>query len=214
MRSLDSFVEHPYASAQNEEPGLHMGGSTPTSVTGLLMKWRNGDQQALQDLLPLVYSELRRIAWRRLQAERPHHTLQSTELVHEAYLRLVKSPAQEIENRLHFLAIASQLMRQILVDYGRKRRAGKRGGGCRITLNEAIAFQPNNELDVLVLDEALTTLAQMDAQQAKVVELRFFGGLSIEESSRVLGVSPATVKRDWATARAWLKREMEGTAPA
>lgn len=165
-------------------------------------------------MLPLVYGELRRIARRRLQGERPHHTLQSTDLVHEAYLRLVKSPPQEVENRLHFLAIASQLMREILVDYGRKRRASKRGGGCKITLNEALASAPNNEMDVLILDEALTSLSKLDAQQARVVELRFFGGLSIEESSEVLGISPATVKRDWVTARAWLKREMEGAAHA
>lgn len=193
-----------------------MSRGTPGSVTELLMKWRNGDKEALQALLPLVYGELRRIARRRLQAERPHHTLQSTDLVHEAYLRLVKSPPQEAQNRLHFLAIASQLMREILVDYGRRRRAGKRGGGCKITLNEALAStpNPNNEIDVLVLDEALTSLSKLDAQQAKVVELRFFGGLSIEESSEVLGISPATVKRDWVTARAWLKREMEGAAHA
>lgn len=193
-----------------------MSRGTPGSVTELLMKWRNGDKEALQALLPLVYGELRRIARRRLQAERPHHTLQSTDLVHEAYLRLVKSPPQEAQNRLHFLAIASQLMREILVDYGRRRRAGKRGGGCKITLNEALAStpNPNSEIDVLVLDEALTSLSKLDAQQAKVVELRFFGGLSIEESSEVLGISPATVKRDWVTARAWLKREMEGAAHA
>jgi RNA polymerase sigma factor (TIGR02999 family) len=201
-------------SAQNEQVEVVMSPATPGSVTELLVKWRGGDQEALQALLPLVYNELRRLARRRLQAERPHHTLQSTELVHEAYLRLAKSPPQEIENRLHFLAIASQLMREILVDYGRRRRASKRGGGCKITLNEAIVSAPNNELDVLVLDEALTSLSQLDGQQAKVVELRFFGGLSIEESSQVLGISPATVKRDWATARAWLKREIEGAAPA
>lgn len=187
---------------------------TPGPVTELLVKWSSGDKQALQALLPLVYEELRRIARRRLQAERPHHTLQSTDLVHEAYLRLVKSPPQEAANRLHFLAIASQLMREILVDYGRRRRASKRGGGCKITLNEAIASAPNNEIDVLVLDEALTSLSKLDAQQARVVELRFFGGLSIEESSEVLGISPATVKRDWMTARAWLKREMEGAERA
>jgi RNA polymerase sigma factor (TIGR02999 family) len=191
-----------------------MSSRSPGPVTELLVKWRQGDKEALQALLPLVYGELRRIARRRMQAERPHHTLQSTDLVHEAYLRLVKSPPQDVENRLHFLAIASQLMREILVDYGRKRRASKRAGGCKITLNEAIASAPNNEIDVLVLDEALTSLSKLDAQQARVVELRFFGGLSIEESSEVLGISPATVKRDWMTARAWLKREMEGAAHA
>lgn len=191
-----------------------MSSRSPGPVTELLVKWRQGDKEALQALLPLVYGELRRIARRRMQAERPHHTLQSTDLVHEAYLRLAKSPPQEVENRLHFLAIASQLMREILVDYGRKRRASKRGGGCKITLNEAIASAPNNEIDVMVLDEALTSLSKLDAQQARVVELRFFGGLSIEESSEVLGISPATVKRDWVTARAWLKREMEGAAHA
>ena len=190
-----------------------MNPATPGPVTQLLIKWRHGDQEALQALVPLVYAELRRLARKRLEAERPDHTLQSTDLVHDAYLRLVKSPPQQIENRLHFMAIASQLMREILVDYGRRRRANKRGGGCKITVNEAIAAAPVNEVDVMVLDEALTNLSKLDAQQARIVELRFFGGFSIEEASELLGISPATVKRDWVTARAWLKREMEGAAP-
>lgn len=191
-----------------------MNPAMPGPVTHLLVKWRHGDPEALQALVPLVYAELRRVARQRLQAERPYHTLQSTELIHEAYLRLVKSPPQKVENRLHFLAIASQLMREILVDYGRRRRANKRGGGCKITVNEAIAATPAHEVDVMVLDEALTNLSKLDAQQARIVELRFFGGLSIDEASEILGISPATVKRDWATARAWLKREMESAAPA
>jgi RNA polymerase sigma factor (TIGR02999 family) len=178
------------------------------SVSELLVKWRTGDQEALQVLVPLVYSELRRIAQHHLSQERPDHTLQSTALVHEAYLRLMKQGPAEIENRAHFLAVASRLMRQILVDHARGHRAAKRGGGYKIELSEASASQAGMNLDLVALDDALNELARLDAQQARIVELKFFGGLSIEDTAQVVGVSRTTIKREWATARAWLRREM------
>ena len=178
--------------------------SQPVSV--LLTKWRDGNQEALQALIPLVYQELRRIAQQHLKQERPGHTLQSTALVHEAYLRLMKQGPVDVEHRPHFLAVASRLMRQILVDHARGHRAAKRGGGIKLELNDAMnAYKPQN-LDLLALDNALNELAKMDPQQSRIVELRFFGGLSIDETAEIVGVSPTTVKREWATARAWLKR--------
>lgn len=162
--------------------------------------------------MPLVYGELRRVAHRFLQAEkRPNHTLRSTELVHEAYLRLVDQQPAELQNRAHFFAVSARLMREILVDYARSRRALKRGYGCTITLDHAVAPAQEQDLDVLALDDALNELDRCDAQQARIVELRFFGGLSIDETASVLQISPATVKRDWATARAWLYREVSRT---
>jgi len=185
-----------------------MNTASARPVSALLGKWKDGDQEALQALMPLVYEELRRIAHRHLRAERPDHTLRSTELVHEAYLRLVAQQPAELENRAHFFAIASRLMRQILVDYARSRRAAKRGYGCKVTLDQAVALPQKRDLDVLALDQALNELDRFDPQQARIVELRFFGGLSIDETSDFLKISPATAKRDWATARAWLYREM------
>jgi len=164
--------------------------------------------------MPLVYGELHRVAHRYLQRERPNHTLRSTELVHEAYLRLVDQQPSEFESRSHFIAVLALLMREILVDYARKHRAAKRGYGCKITLDPALAVPKEQELDVLALDDALKELERFDAPQARVVELRFFGGLSIDEVSDVLKISPATVKREWATARAWLYRELNRTAQA
>jgi RNA polymerase sigma factor (TIGR02999 family) len=151
---------------------------------------------------------LRRVAHYHLKNERPSHTLQGTALVHEAYLRLIKQGGAKIENREHFLAICALLMRQILVEYARKHRAAKRGGGEKETLLEGMALARGRSLDLLSLDTALNSLAKMDAQQSRVVELRFFGGLSIEETARVIGISPATVKRDWNMAKVWLAREM------
>lgn len=182
-------------------------------ITVLLERWKDGDSAALQDLLPIVYDELRRVAQRYLRSERTGHTLQSTALVHEAYLRLAQGNPRQFENRAHFFAVASNLMRQILVDYARSHRAAKRGGGAyKITLTDGLGVaagkEAASEFDVLALNEAMTGLAKLDAQQARVVELRFFGGLSIEETAAVMNISPATVKRDWATARAWLHREM------
>jgi RNA polymerase sigma factor (TIGR02999 family) len=189
------------------------GSSKP--VSELLIKWKGGDQQALQALMPLVYGELRRLAHRYLQAEkRPNHTLRSTELVHEAYLRLVDQKPSELQNRAHFFAVSARLMREILVDYGRSRQAIKRGNGCNISLDPILEVPKEQDLDVLALDDALKQLDHFDPQQARIVELRFFGGLSIDEVSSVLKISPATVKRDWATARAWLYRELDRTAQA
>ncbi|MGH8290603.1 MAG: sigma-70 family RNA polymerase sigma factor [Steroidobacteraceae bacterium] len=180
--------------------------STPAELFRL---WRSGDDDALHRLLPLVYEELRRVARRHLRGERADHTLQTTALVHEAYLRLMGQGAPEVHDRCHFVALTSHLMRQILVDHARARLAKKRDGGCRITLGEEVGATDPGEIDVLAVDEALRRLAALDPQQARAVELRYFGGLSIRETSEVLGVSEATVKRDWATARAWLHREIE-----
>jgi len=160
----------------------------------------------------LVYEELRRLAHRHLRNERAEHTLQSSALVHEAYLRLLGQDFPHWEGRTHFFAIAAQLMRQILVDYARNRKAAKRRDDCKITLDDVIELPQKRDLDVLALDDALRELARMDSQQARIVELRFFAGLSIQETSDVLEISPATVKRDWATARVWLYREMDRTA--
>jgi RNA polymerase sigma factor (TIGR02999 family) len=188
--------------------GVSMSESPSQPVSSLLHKWRAGDQEALQVLIPLVYQELRRIAQHHLRQERPDHTLQGTALVHEAYLRLMKQGPADIENRAHFLAVASQLMRQILVDHARAHRAAKRGGGLKLELQEGMAFQKAQDLDLIALDHALNELARLDPQQSRIVEMRFFGGLSIEDTAEVIGVSRTTVKREWATARAWLLREM------
>ncbi len=178
-------------------------------VSELLAKWEAGDEEALRALVPLVYNELRRLAHYCLEGERPGHTLQTTALVHEAYLRLTKQKAAHFENRAHFLAVSAQLMRQILVEYARTRRAAKRYGGHRVTWDDAITWVKSRSPDLVALDDALNGLAKLDPQQSRVVELRFFGGLSVEETSHVLGVSPATVKREWSTARVWLHREMK-----
>jgi RNA polymerase sigma factor (TIGR02999 family) len=162
----------------------------------------------LQDLLPLVYEELRRVAHHQLRAERPEHTLQTTALIHEAYLRLRGGGQAEIHDHCHFVALASRLMRQVLVDHARSRSAVKRQGGLKITMNEAVAISDQLEIDVLAVDDALNRLGDLDPQQARVVELRFFGGLSILETSEALRISAATVKREWSTARAWLRREL------
>lgn len=182
-------------------------------VSELLMRWRGGDQEALHALLPQVYDELRRIAHHHLQAERMGHTLQSTALVHEAFLRLVGQEPLRLDNRAHFFAVASHLMRQILVDYARKHSAGKRGANhLTLSLDEAIAVSRRRELRLVALDDALKVLAGLDQRQSHIVELRFFGGLSIDETSLVLGVSPATVAREWTAARAWLYREIDRSA--
>ena len=182
-------------------------------VTELLARWRSGDQNALDALMPLVYAELRQLAQHYLRRERSDHTLQSTALVHEAYLRLAGQSPPQWQNRAHFFGIAAHLMRQILVEHARSRGAAKRGGGAtRMTLDESMSIAQQNEVDVIVLDKALQDLTELDAQQGRIVELRFFGGLTIEDTSEVLGISPATVKREWVTARAWLFRAMTGEA--
>ena len=187
-----------------------MQSNSSTQVTQLLGRWRNGDREALDSLIPLVYNELRRIAQHYLRNERPGHTLQSTALVHEAYVRMISQDLPQWQNRAHFFAVAAQLMRQILVDHARAYRSDKRGGGiCNLALDEADQDALQVDIDIVALDDALKTLSVMDPQQGKVVELKFFGGLSIEDTAEVLGVSSSTVKRDWITARAWLHRELD-----
>jgi len=182
-------------------------------VTQLLVDWSNGDREAFDRLMPLVYGELRRLAGRYLSRERPGHTLQCTALVHEAYMRLVDQNRVQWQNRAHFFGVAAQLIRRILVDHARNRNAAKRGSGaCRVELDEALGFSEQRDLDVLALDEALQALARMDPQQGRIVELRFFAGLSVEETAEVLNISSATVKRDWTAAKAWLFRAMSGRA--
>ena len=184
---------------------------SPAEVTGLLAEYRRGNRAALELLLPLVYRELRQIAARALRSERDGHTLQPTALVHEAFLRMVEQKDVRWQNRAHFLGCAAQIMRHVLVDAARARRAGKRGGGgARVTLTDALGVAAPRGVDVEALDEALRALAALDARQAQVVELRDFGGLSIPETAEVLGVSPATVSADWAVARTWLRRELRG----
>ena len=187
----------------------------PSEITQLLQDWRGGDGKALDILLPRVYKELRRLARRQLRNERPDHTLQSAALVHEAYLRLVGvSPPQKWESRTHFFAISAKLMRQILVDYARRHGAAKRGGSvCKLSLEDAMATPRRAQVDVVALDDALQALASIDARQSRVVELRFFAGLSLNEISEVLEIAPATVQRDWTAARAWLHREMSRGRP-
>ena len=185
--------------------------STPEGVTQLLIDWSKGDQAALDRLMPLVYSELRRLATNYLRRERQGHTLQPTALVNEAYLRLVDQKNAKWQNRAHFFGISAQLMRRILVDHARQHQAVKRGGTGQqrisITSVERLANKP--EVDLLALNEALDELAKMDPQQSRIVELKFFGGLSIDEVAEVLGIGHATVERDWKMARAWLRRQLE-----
>jgi len=180
-------------------------------ITQLLVDWGKGDQAALEKLMPLVYDELRRLASNYLRRERAAHTLQPTALVNEAYLKLVDQRNAKWQNRAHFFGISAQLMRRILVDHARQHQAAKRGGSNQqrlsITSAERVAKQP--EIDLLALNEALEELTQMDPQQAQIVELKFFGGLSIDETAEVLGISHATVERDWKMARAWLRRQLE-----
>jgi RNA polymerase sigma factor (TIGR02999 family) len=190
----------------------HMPESESGQVTELLRHRKRGDERALDTLLPLLYQELRRLAHYHLQSERPDHTLQTTALVHEAYLRMVGSQSVDLQNRAHFIAVASRLMRQILVDYARERRASKRDGGCRIAVEYLDALPVNGDAELLALDDALNQLAGIDERQGKIVEMKFFGGLSAPEISQVLGISRATVDRDWATARVWLHRQMSRTS--
>jgi RNA polymerase sigma factor (TIGR02999 family) len=184
--------------------------TSPHDVSRLLAEYRQGDRAALDRLIPLVYAELRGIAARSLRAERREHTLQPTALVNEAYMRLVERQNTPWQDRAHFLACAARLMRQILVDHARAHRADKRGGGrVRVTLGEETIAAGGPEVDFLALDAALGRLAEQDEQKCRIVELRYFGGLSNEETAEALGVSPRTVKRGWALARAWLRRELE-----
>jgi RNA polymerase sigma factor (TIGR02999 family) len=187
----------------------HVSDPDLQSVSVLLAKWRAGDEESLSQLVPMVYKTLRRLAHYHLRKERPGHTLQTTDLVHEAYLRFGKQAPIEFENRAHFFAVCAQVMREILVQYARRRNAAKRGGGVyNVALDRALAVAERRNVDLIALDDALNGLAKLDPQQSRIVELRFFGGLSIADTSRVLGVSPATVKRHWTTARVWLHDEI------
>ncbi len=178
-------------------------------VTILLDNWSKGDQNALDQLTPVVYDELRRLAASYMRRERQDHTLQSTALVNEAYLKLVDQKNVVWQNRAHFFGIAAQMIRRILVDHARAHKAEKRGGGAGVlSLDEAIGVPEKRDIEILSLNDALTRLSELDPQQGRIVELRFFTGLSIEETAEVVGVSPATVKREWAAARAWLFREI------
>lgn len=182
-----------------------MAGSGSPEVTQLLLAWSEGDQTAFDRLVPLVYAELHRLAKRYMRDERPEHTLQATALIHEAYVRLIDAKRVRWEGRGHFFGVAARLMRQILVDFARERGYQKRGGAVRpVSLDEALVVSGNQDDGLVALDEALSALAEIDVRKSQVVELRFFGGLSIEESAEALKVSPETVRRDWRLAKSWL----------
>jgi RNA polymerase sigma-70 factor (ECF subfamily) len=186
-----------------------MSQPAPHEITGLLVAWGGGDESALERLVPLVYDELRHLAHRYMSRERPGHTLQTTALVNEAYLRLVNWKEVQWQNRAHFFAVSAQMMRRILVDFARDRQYLKRGGGAlQVSLSEAAALTECRAADLIALDEALTTLTVMDRRKGQVVEMRFFGGLSVKEVGEVLKVSEETVTRDWRLAKVWLMREL------
>jgi len=189
--------------------------TSPRDLSALLGEWSRGNSTAFNRLLPLVYAELQKIAARQLRGERPGHTLQPTALVHEAYLRLVDQRHVDWRNRAHFYGVASTVMRRILVDHARRHKAGKRGDGAQtVSIAEAGDLAASREMPVLALDQALDRLAEFDADLAKLVQLRAFGGLSLEEAARALDVSPSTAKREWRTAKAWIKRELGGEGRA
>lgn len=184
--------------------------TSPPNVTQLLQAWSGGDESALEKLIPLVHDELHRLAKRYIGRERPGHTLQTTALVNEAYLRLIDAQQVQWQNRAHFFAISAQLMRRILVDFARSKKFAKRGGqAVQVSLAEAVLLPQEREADLVALDEALEALARVDERKSRVVELRFFGGLSVEESAEVLKVSAETVMRDWKVAKVWLLRELK-----
>jgi len=199
-------TRHSTVSGEAEERQMD---SYPADVTVLLSELAHGKQEAAEKLIPLVYDELKRLARSYMRRERQDHTLQTTALVHEAYLKLVHQQRVNWQGRSHFFGIAAQMMRRILVDHARGHLREKRGGGkVVLPLNEALAFSPEHSEDLLRLDEALERLSKLDARQSRIVELRFFGGLSVEETSEFLNISPKTVKRDWAVAKVWLHGEL------
>jgi len=188
-----------------------MTGVPSSEITSLLHAWRRGDQLALEQLTPVVYQELHRMARHYMAREREGHTLQTTALINEVYLRLVKVKEVEWQDRAHFFAVSAQLMRRILTDFARSHQYQKRGGGAiHVSLDEALTLSPQPALDLVALEQALTRLGQTDARKSKVVELRFFGGMTVEETAEVLHISSETVMRDWSMARAWLMRELDG----
>jgi RNA polymerase sigma factor (TIGR02999 family) len=181
----------------------------PGEITELLVSWSSGDDQALEKLIPLVYLELRKFARRYMGRESPDHTLQTSALINEAYLKLVDQRSLDWQNRAHFFAVAAKVMRNILIDHARGRRSTKRGAGAmKVTLNEVVKLTDERATELVALDDALKTLAEFDARQSQIVELRFFGGLSIDETAEVMKISPATVTREWRAARAWLRKQM------
>jgi RNA polymerase sigma factor (TIGR02999 family) len=183
--------------------------NSPQEITRMLQAWSDGDESALKNITPLVYDELRRLAHRYMGRQKRGHTLQTSALVNEAYLRLVDVSQVSWQNRAHFFAVSAQLMRNILVDFARSRQSRKRGGAAQqVSLDQALEVSAERGADLVALDDALSLLATLDARQARVVELRFFGGLSVEEAAEVLKVSPGTVRRDWRLAKAWLRREL------
>jgi RNA polymerase sigma-70 factor (ECF subfamily) len=189
-----------------------MASPAPKEVTQLLIAWSNGEEEALEKLVPLIYDELRRIARRYMKREPAGHTLQTTALVNEAYLRLIEQKAMKWQNRAHFFAISAQLMRRILVSMARARHANKRGGEARqVSLDEALVISEGRAAELVALDEAMNELAALDPRRSRVVELRYFGGLSVEETAEVLKISPETVMREWKRAKAWLYTELNRT---
>jgi RNA polymerase sigma factor (TIGR02999 family) len=195
-----------------QEQGGPVVSERSSQVSDLLQQWVKGDQGALDAIAPVIYQELRRLAHYHLKSERAGHTLQSTALVNEAFIQLMGSQPAQLQNRAHFVAIASRLMRQILVQYARGRRAIKRDGGYRLALEEIADLPITGDEELVALDEALDELTRIDDRQGKIVQMKFFGGLSAPDISRVLGISLATVEREWATARIWLRREMSRAA--
>jgi len=190
-----------------------MTGASSAEITALLHAWRGGDQLALERLTPVVYQELHRLARRYMAREREGHTLQTTALIHELYLRLVRADEVEWQDRAHFFAVSAQLMRRILTDFARSHTYQKRGGGARqVALDQAFLISPEPSVDLVALEQALTRFGQIDDRKAKVVELRFFGGMTVKETAEVLKISEETVMRDWTMARAWLRRELDGDA--
>jgi len=186
----------------------------PHEVTRLLRAWREGDEGAPEQLMPLVYEELRRLAGSHMAREREDHTLQTTALVHETYLRLIEASSASFEDRAHFFGMCATMMRRILVDWARSRGAFKRGGDVRpLQLEEALVVSPDTEVDLVALDDALNALEVVDPRKSRVVELRFFGGLSVEETAAALKISVETVMRDWKLAKSWLRRELAGGEP-
>jgi RNA polymerase sigma-70 factor, ECF subfamily len=183
--------------------------SSQGSVTQLLIDWRNGDETALDKLIPIVHEELRRLAHYYMRRERPDHILQTSALINEAYIRLVDHKGMRWQNRAHFYAVAAQAMRRVLIDNARSRNYTKRGGGVNfVPLDEAADLAQKTVAELIALDDALTALASLDSRKSKIVEMRYFGGMSVEETSEALGISSVTVMRDWATAKAWLLREI------